>query len=66
MPNQPFRDASAARMQATIDDLCIDDMDKQIVRMRIIGRKKWVEIGAEVGCDRRTASRHFNDVIDLL
>lgn len=66
MPNQPFRDASAARMQAKIDDLCIDDMDKQIVRMRIIGRKKWVEIGAEVGCDRRTASRHFNDVIDLL
>lgn len=66
MPNQPFRDASAARMQAKIDDLCIDDMDKQIVRMRIIGRKKWVEIGAEVGCDRRTASRHFDSIKDLI
>lgn len=66
MPNRPFRDASAARMQAKIDDLCIDDMDKQIMRMRIIGRMKWADIGAEVGCDRRTASRHFNKNVDLI
>lgn len=66
MPNQPFRGASAARIQAKIDDLCIDDMDKQIVRMRIVRRMKWADIGAEVGCDRRTASRHFNDVVDLI
>lgn len=66
MPNVLFRGASAAEMNAKIDDLCIDEMDKQIVRMRIVGRKKWADIGAEVNCDRRTASRHFNDVIDLL
>lgn len=66
MPNVPFRQASAAEISARIDDLCIDDMDKRILRMRIVGRKKWIEIGAEVGCDRRTASRHFSDNIDLL
>lgn len=53
-------------MQAKIDDLCIDDMDKQIMRMRIIGRMKWTDISAEVGCDLRTASRHFNKNVDLI
>ena len=66
MPDVPFRDASAAKIHARIDDLCIDDMDKQIMRLRIVGRKKWADIGAEVGCDRRTASRHFSRHVDLI
>ena len=41
-------------------------MDKQIARLRIINRMNWADIGAEVGCDRRTASRHFNDIVDLI
>lgn len=66
MANIPHRGASAAAIEARLTDLCIAEEDKQIVRMRIIGRRKWVDIGAEVGCDRRTAARHFNDVIDLI
>lgn len=66
MRSMPFRGASAAAIDAKLADLCISDEDKQIVRMRIVGRKKWVEIGAKLNCDRRTASRHFDDVIDLL
>ena len=66
MRDGPFRGASASAIEARLNDLCISDEDKQIVRMRIVNRKKWVEIGVEVGCDRRTASRHFNDIVDLL
>lgn len=66
MSGRTFRGASAAAIEARLNDLCVSDEDKQIVRMRIINRKKWVEIGAELNCDRRTASRHFNDIVDLL
>lgn len=66
MSSRAFRGASAAAIEARLNDLCISDEDKRIVRMRIINRKKWVEIGAELNCDRRTASRHFNDIVDLL
>ena len=66
MRNVPFRGASAAAIEAKLADMCIDEADKQIVRLRIIGRKTWSYIGAEVNCDRRTASRHFDEIIDLL
>ena len=57
---------SAAAIDAKLADLCISDEDKQIVRMRIVGRKKWAEIGAEVNCDRRTASRHFLSQVSIM
>lgn len=66
MKSGPFRGRSAAEISARIDDLCECDMDKQIARLRIINRMKWSDIGAEVGCDRRTASRHFNDIVNLI
>ena len=61
-----FRGESAARISAKIDDLCERDEDKRIARMRIIERKTWIEIGAEIGCDRRTASRHFDSIKNLI
>ena len=66
MRDARFRGVSAAEISAKIDDLCERAEDKRIARMRIIEGKTWIEIGAEVGCDRRTASRHFNDIVDLL
>lgn len=64
--NGPFRGASAAAIAARIDDACISEEDKRIVRMRVIHRMKWVEIGAELNCDRRTAARHFKDALDQI
>ena len=66
MRDARYRGASAAAVAAKIDDLCEHEMDKQIARLRIIKRMNWADIGAEVGCDRRTASRHFNDIKDLI
>ena len=62
----PFRGASAAEIAARIDDACISDLDKSIVRMRIIKRMKWADIGAEIDRDRRTASRHFKDALEQI
>ena len=66
MRDDPFRGVSRTAMTARIDDACISPEDRMIARMRIIDRAKWADIGAEVGCDRRTASRHFNDIKDLI
>lgn len=40
--------------------------DAQIVRMRLVDKMYFVDIGAEVGCDRRTASRRCSAAIDAL
>lgn len=66
MRDARFRGASAAKIGARIDDLCERDEDKRIARMRIIEGKTWIEIGTEIGCDRRTASRHFDSIKDLI
>ena len=63
---EPFRGASRAQMAARIDDACISPEDKQIARMRILDRATWIDIGAEMNCDRRTAARHFNSIVDLI
>ena len=66
MREDPFRGASRAAMAARIDDACISPEDRQIARMRILDRKRWIDIGAELNCDRRTASRHFDSIKDLI
>lgn len=66
MRDAAFRGAKRSAMEARISDVCADPMDLQIARMRILDCQKWVDIGAEVGCDRRTASRRFDKIRDLI
>ena len=66
MRDDPFRGVSRTAMAARIDDACISPEDRQIARMRILDRARWIDIGAEVHCDRRTAARHFDSIKDLI
>ena len=53
-------------MKARIDDALISPMDKEIACMRLLDRQAWVDIAAAVHCDRRTASRHFDRIKDII
>lgn len=55
-----------AEMEAKIDDLCVHPIDRQIARLRLIDRQSWIDIGAEVHVDRRTAARRFDRIKGLL
>ena len=66
MRDIPFRGEKRSAMEARIRDVCADPMDITIARMRILDHQAWADIGAEVGCDRRTASRRFDRIKDLI
>lgn len=66
MRDVPFSGEKRDAMEARISNVCADPMDIQIARMRILDHQKWVDVGAEVGCDRRTASRRFNKIKGLI
>ena len=66
MRDDPFRGVGRSAMEARISNVCADPMDLQIARMRILDHQAWIDIGAEVGCDRRTASRRFDKIKDLI
>jgi hypothetical protein len=66
MRNDLFRGEKRGAMESRIGNICADPMDIQIARMRILDHQAWADIGAEVGCDRRTASRRFDKIKDLI
>ena len=55
-----------AQMAARIDDARISPTDREIARMRLLDCETWVDIGAAVHCDRRTAARRFDRIRDLI
>lgn len=60
----PFRGVGRAEMEAKIANARLSKRDARIVRMRLLDRAYFVDIGAEVGCDRRTAARRYNNAVD--
>jgi hypothetical protein len=62
----PFSGEKRDAMEARIRNVCAHPMDVTIARMRILDHELWSDIGAEVGCDRRTASRRFDKIKDLI
>ena len=61
-----FPGVGRAAMEARINDARIGATDRQIARMRLLDQAAWIDIGAAVHCDRRTASRRFNKIIDQI
>ena len=61
-----FDGLGRAALAARIDDARIRPEDRTIARMRLLDRQKWVDIGAAVHCDRRTAARHFERIKGLI
>lgn len=61
-----FDGIGRSEMERRISDACLSDKDEKIARLRLLKRMHFVEIGAEVGCDRRTASRRFNNAVDII
>lgn len=66
MRERAFLGAKRAEMEARISNVCAEPMDLRIARMRILDHEAWADIGAEVGCDRRTASRRFEKIRGLI
>ena len=61
-----FRGEKRDAMEARIRNVCAHPMDVTIARMRILDHEAWADIGAEIGRDRRTASRRFDRIKDLI
>lgn len=61
-----FPDLDRPAMEARINNARLRADDRQIARMRLLDQEAWVDIGAAVHCDRRTASRRFDKIKDML
>lgn len=61
-----FDGLGKAEVSRMIADARLRERDAQIAYLRLVERKHFIEIGAEVGCDRRTAARHYRSAVDLL
>lgn len=62
----PFAGIGKAEMARRIADARLDSRDALIAQMRLIDRMHFADIGAEVGCDRRTAARRYRSAVDVL
>lgn len=63
---EDFEGLGRAALAARIDDARIRPQDRTIARMRLLDRQAWADIGAAVHCDRRTASRRFDKIKELI
>lgn len=61
-----FAGMGRAALAARIEDARISPTDRTIARMRLLDRQAWADIGAEVHCDRRTASRRFERIKNMI
>lgn len=61
-----FDGIGKAEMERRISDARLSERDEKIARLRLMKRMHFVDMGAEVGCDRRTASRRFNNAVDII
>lgn len=61
-----FPGVGREEMLRKIADARLRKRDAQIARMRLVDQMYFVDIGAEVGCDRRTAARRCAAVVDIL
>lgn len=66
MPARYFPGEGRERVAQRIRDARLSDMDARIAEMRLLRDMDYIDIGASVHCDRRTASRHFNRILDRL
>lgn len=66
MPDRYFPGENRERVSQRIRAARLSDMDEQIAEMRLLRDMDFIDIGAAVHCDRRTASRHFNRILDRL
>ena len=61
-----FPELDRPAMEARINNARLRSDDRQIARMRLLDAESWIDIGAAVHCDRRTAARRFNKIIDQI
>ena len=66
MPARYFPGEGRDRVAQRIRNARLSDMDTQIAEMRLLRDMDYIDIGAAIPCDRRTASRHFNRILDRL
>lgn len=66
MPDRYFPGEGRARVAQRIRDARLHPMDEKIAEMRLLQDMSYIDIGAAVPCDRRTASRRFNRILDRL
>lgn len=66
MPTRYFPGEGRDRVAQRIRNACLSDMDTQIAEMRLLHDAKYIDIGVAIPCDRRTAARHFKDILDRL
>lgn len=62
----PFAGIGTAEMERRIADARLGKTNTAIARMRLIDRMAYADIGAEIGCDRRTAARRMRTIVDTL
>ena len=64
--DDPFEGIGRSEMERRIADARLKERDAHIARLRLLDRMYFADIAAEVGCDRRTASRGFKHALDVL
>lgn len=57
-----FEGMSTKEMEARILDARLGRVNTKIALMRLIDREYYADIGAAMGCDRRTVSRRMKDI----
>lgn len=62
----PFPGIGKAEMQRRIDDARLGKTNAKIAKMRLIDGDYYADIGAEIGCDRRTVARRMDWIITQL
>ncbi len=66
MINYSLNKLLTARQQFEAFLLTVDDAETRLIlRLRCINLMNWADIGAELGMDRRTASRKFYDYLEI-
>lgn len=62
----PFPGVGKAEMQKRIDGARLGKLNSKIAKMRLIDGEYYADIGAEVGCDRRTVARRMDWIVSQL